>query len=324
MRAAKTPGDRVVAELIAYAIAGHHAGLADRDGSTGSLGERLDKKVETATQRKSENVPPNLAGDWLRAVLTGAPYPLTLLATILMRLRADKDVNGLRVAMLKAVLISRQAKGVTVSRRKEVPVSLDIQNKDPGYLLGRLFAAYEYVQMQALGVGVNATIRDQYYGTASATPRAVFPLLQRKVTHHLARLRKDKPGLAVNLDPKIGEIFELADPNPLFVPTLTAPRQALFAVGYYHQRADSIAAKIPPQNPRSHRHDHARQSPRLRLPLRRDQRQSERRSRRRQPAAPLSREKGLVTDVCLKRPVKHQHGLLVPWSSPARTASSDG
>lgn len=191
--------------------------------------------IETASQRKSENILPNLAGEWLRAILTGAPYPLTLLSTLLMRLRADHDVNALRVAMLKATLIR--------NFNLEVPVSLDPENADSGYLLGRLFATYEYAQTQALGGKVNATIRDQYYGTASATPRAVFPLLQRKATHHLSRLRKDKPGLATNLDRKIGEIFELAAPESLFAPTLSAQRQALFAVGYYHQRNDFYRRK---------------------------------------------------------------------------------
>ncbi len=191
--------------------------------------------IETASQRKSENILPNLAGEWLRAILTGAPYPLTLLSTLLMRLRADHDVNALRVAILKAVLIR--------NFEVETPVSLDPENKDSGYLLGRLFATYEYAQTQALGGNVNATIRDQYYGTASATPRSVFPLLQRKATHHLARLRKDKPGLATSLDRRIGEIFELAEPESLFAPTLSAQRQALFAVGYYHQRNDFYRRK---------------------------------------------------------------------------------
>lgn len=191
--------------------------------------------IEAAAQRKSENIPPNLAGEWLRAILTGGPYPLTLLATLLMRIRADKDVNALRVAILKAVLVTR--------KMKEVPVSLDPENSDPGYLLGRLFAAYEHAQTQALGGKVNATIRDKYYGTASATPRAVFPLLQRTTTHHLARLRKDRPGLFKVLDRKIGEIFELADADRLFVPTLVAAQQALFAIGYYHQKNDFYRRK---------------------------------------------------------------------------------
>jgi CRISPR-associated protein Csd1 len=190
--------------------------------------------IETASQRKSENIPPNLAGEWLRAILTGRPYPLTLLATVLMRLRADKDVNALRVAILKAV-ISRNFD-------KEVPVSLDPENKEPGYLLGRLFAAYEYAQIQALP-GLNATIRDKYYGTASATPRSVFPLLQRGAMHHLSKLRKEKPGFATHLDRKIGQIFELADADKLFVPTLTAQRQAMFALGYYHEKNEFYRRK---------------------------------------------------------------------------------
>jgi len=190
--------------------------------------------IETAAQRKSENIPPNLAGEWLRAILTGTPYPLTLLATVLMRLRADKDVNALRVAILKSVLFTRM---------KEVSVSLDLKNRDPGYLLGRLFAAFEYAQMQALGGSVNATIRDKYYGTASATPRAVFPLLQRTAMHHLSRLRKDKPSRARWLDDQIGQIVELAEAEKLFVPTLTAQRQALFAVGYYHQKNEFYRRK---------------------------------------------------------------------------------
>ncbi|RTL86131.1 MAG: type I-C CRISPR-associated protein Cas8c/Csd1 [Hyphomicrobiales bacterium] len=191
--------------------------------------------IETASQRKSENISPLLAGEWLRAILTGAPYPLTLLATILMRLRADHDVNALRVAMLKSVLVR--------NFRLEAPVALDPENDDPGYLLGRLFATYEYAQTQALGGNVNATIRDQYYGTASATPRSVFPILQRKATHHLSKLRKGKPGLAVSLDRKIGEICELARADSLFPPTLNPRRQALFAVGYYHQRNDFYRAR---------------------------------------------------------------------------------
>ncbi len=193
--------------------------------------------IETASQRKSENIPPKLAGEWLRAILAGNAYPVTLLSAIVMRLRADHDVNGLRAALLKSVLIRNFA--------MEVPMSLDVENRDSGYLLGRLFATYEYAQTQALGGGVNSTIRDQYYGTASATPRAVFPLLQRKVTHHLSRLRKEKPGLASNLDRRIGEIFELADPEALFVPTLSAQRQALFAIGYYHQRNDFYRRRAP-------------------------------------------------------------------------------
>ena len=39
---AKAPNDKHVAELIAHAIAGHHAGLPDRIGADGSLDARLE------------------------------------------------------------------------------------------------------------------------------------------------------------------------------------------------------------------------------------------------------------------------------------------
>ena len=135
--------------------------------------------VETATQGKSENIPPNLAGEWMRAILTNANYPLTLLATVLMRLRADKNINALRVSILKSILIRNFKKGV--------PVALDLENRDKGYLLGRLFAVYEHVQRAALGDKVNATIKDKFYGAASAQPRKVFALLEKGSANHLSR-----------------------------------------------------------------------------------------------------------------------------------------
>jgi CRISPR-associated protein Csd1 len=59
--------------------------------------------IETAALRKSKNIQPNLAGNWMRAILTGAPYPLTLLSALVIRIRADHDINALRAGMLKSI-----------------------------------------------------------------------------------------------------------------------------------------------------------------------------------------------------------------------------
>ena len=69
---------------------------------------------------------------------------------------------------------------------KEAPVALDVENTNRGYLLGRLFAAYEYAQAAALGPKVNSTIKDKFYGAASAQPRTVFALLERGSANHLS------------------------------------------------------------------------------------------------------------------------------------------
>lgn len=197
--------------------------------------------AETAVLRKRENVPPNLAGDWMRSILTGTPYPWTLLSTVLMRLRADGDVNALRVAILKAVLIRNCS-------RREAPVALDKTCIDRGYLLGRLFATYEHVQRAALGPKVNATVKDKYYGAASAQPQKVFGLLDAGAAHHLSKIGRESVGRKINLEKQIGEIMELMQPgaNP-FPAHLSAEQQAMFALGYHHQYSDFFKKKDAPE-----------------------------------------------------------------------------
>ncbi|ADP70486.1 CRISPR-associated protein, Csd1 family [Rhodomicrobium vannielii ATCC 17100] len=186
--------------------------------------------AETAVLKKRENVPPNLAGEWMRAILGGTRYPQTLLATVLMRLRADKDVNALRVAILKALLIRN-------NNRKDTPVALKPDYPSKGYQLGRLFAVYERIQSDALGAKVNATIKDKFYGSASAQPRKVFGLLEKGSANHLSKIGKQSPGRKVNLEKLVGEIMGAMDPSAdPFPNALSAEDQALFGLGYYHQR----------------------------------------------------------------------------------------
>lgn len=185
--------------------------------------------TETAPLGKRENIPPNLAGEWMRSILSGSRYPLTLMATILMRIRADGDVNARRVGILKALLIR--------NFNREAPVALDPQNKNKGYLLGRLFATYEQIQTAALGAKVNATIKDKFYGSASAQPRKIFHLLESGSANHLSKLGKQKPGYKVALEKQVSAIMELMDPNDdPFPAILPSEEQALFGLGYYHQR----------------------------------------------------------------------------------------
>ncbi|GAB3380522.1 hypothetical protein GCM10027514_19760 [Azotobacter armeniacus] len=180
---------------------------------------------------KAEDIPPQLAGEMTRAILTGSRYPRSLLSNVIMRLRADGDISGVRVALCKAVLtrdLRQDVKGID----EEIPVSLDKEAGNPGYRLGRLFAVLEDAQRNALGT-VNASIRDRYYGAASATPATIFPVLLRNTQNHLAKLRKEKPGLAHTIEREIGEIVDgLASQFPR---SLRLEDQGRFAIGYYHQ-----------------------------------------------------------------------------------------
>ncbi|MDP2950119.1 MAG: type I-C CRISPR-associated protein Cas8c/Csd1 [Chloroflexota bacterium] len=187
----------------------------------------------TALQQKDDNIPPNLAGDTMRAILSGAPYPQTLLASAIRRCRAEREITYTRAALVKAVL-ARDARHYK-RQEKEVGMSLDMANTNQGYVLGRLFAVLERAQERA-SPGINATIRDRFYGAASGTPVAVFPLLMKLKNHHIAKL--ENKGEAVNLEKQIGEIMGKVDGDKAFPTHLSLQDQGRFAVGYYHQRQD--------------------------------------------------------------------------------------
>ncbi|NFV79538.1 type I-C CRISPR-associated protein Cas8c/Csd1 [Magnetospirillum aberrantis] len=186
---------------------------------------------------KDENIPGPLPGTLARAVLTGTAYPRPLLSMALERMRSEHgpydSVSYLRIALVKACLFRSDA--------WRPPVSLNTDETDTAYRLGRLFAALERAQQLALGTGLNATIKDRYFGAASASPGAVFPNLIRLAQHHLSKAD------AGWLDKMIGDI---ADALPITLPAmLTLEEQGRFAIGYYHQRNDLWRSKKTPDQP---------------------------------------------------------------------------
>jgi CRISPR-associated protein Csd1 len=187
--------------------------------------------VSVAALGKADNIPPNLSGDMVRAILEDRPYPATLLNAAVQRCRAERRVAYPCAAVLKACLnrAIRHANRTALTPDKEIETMLDTDNPHPAYRLGRLFAALEKIQEEA-SPGLNATIRDRYYGAASSTPVAVFTTLLRLKNHHLGKLSK---GRSTQMEKLIGEITEgLAD----FPRILSLPEQGRFALGYYHQR----------------------------------------------------------------------------------------
>jgi CRISPR-associated protein Csd1 len=181
---------------------------------------------------KADDAINNLIGEVMRAILSGTLYPRSLLANTIMRIRADGNLSGMRAAICKGVLARERRLGIRTSE-EETPVSLDKQSTQPGYLLGRLFAVLENVQRSALGGQVNATIRDRYYGAASATPASIFPVLLRSAQNHVGKLRKEHPQWAVSLE---REICEIIGRLPEYFPrSLRIEDQGRFAIGYYHQ-----------------------------------------------------------------------------------------
>ncbi len=210
-----------------------------------------------AVQGKADNIPPNMGGEVMRAILTGGIYPATLFNAAIRRCRAEQNINYLRAAVIKAYInrqIRRNHANESVHNspyRKELLVMLDPENQTTGYRLGRLFAVLERLQEEAAnpnrepGFKLNATIRDRYFGAAASSPLMVFTTLMKLHTHHISKLQKSGQkawGTANFLEKLVREIMQALKTFPTQMPL---NEQGLFFIGYYHQRQEFFVKSTP-------------------------------------------------------------------------------
>lgn len=182
---------------------------------------------ETVNPNSREKKPAaDMAGDTLCTILTNTPYPATLLNGVTLRIRADREMNRTRAAILKAYYLKNRNPFVP---EEVLTVSLNQDSNHEAYVLGRLFSVLEAIQSDA-NPGINATIRDKYFSSASATPGVVFPTLVNLAQKHLRKLDEGKKIFydkqLTELMSKLGETY----PN-----RMNLPQQGAFQLGYYHQ-----------------------------------------------------------------------------------------
>lgn len=182
---------------------------------------------ETANQKsRDKNPSPQLVGDLLRAILTGGPYPATLLNGVTLRIRAEREVTRGRAAILKAYYL----RNYPTELNKEVfTVSLNESSNVP-YVLGRLFSVLETIQSVA-NPGINATIKDRYFNSACATPATAFPTLVKLAQKHLQKMSTPNE---VHFSKQLTELMAQL-PETGFPARLSLPEQGAFEIGYYHQ-----------------------------------------------------------------------------------------
>ena len=174
--------------------------------------------------------PPNITRSLLRTALMGGPLPHDLLYQAVRRNRAERSVTRQRAALIKMVLLSRRPEFT-----QEEMVELDTSEGNAAYRCGRLLAVLESIQRRAIGV---ETVVDRFYGTASSAPASVFGRLMRGAQPHLSKLERDNRGAWVTLQRRVEEVTEGMEAFPR---TLTLEEQGLFALGYYHERAQRWA-----------------------------------------------------------------------------------
>lgn len=194
---------------------------------------------ETVNQHSRDKQPhPQMAGDLMRAVLQGTPYPATLFEQVQLRIHAEKKITRGRAAILKACLLREPH----YLHKEVLTVNLNEETTYPPYLLGRLFAVLEALQEKA-NLGINTTIRDRYFSSACATPAIVFPTLLRLAQAHLKKLNA---GNRIYFDKQIGSLIGAMRSS--YPARLSLQDQGVFQIGYYHQTQQRFTKKEEEKN----------------------------------------------------------------------------
>lgn len=172
---------------------------------------------------KDKKISPVLSKSLMNSIFTGRLYPSSLYNAIISRIRADRDINYKRAAIIKACLI-RKYKLLKI--KGDITVSLNENSSSIPYQLGRLFAVLEKAQKD-VNPNLNSTIKDRYFTSVSATPASVFPVLLKLSLHHTAK------GNSTTYYEKLkGEILQKVSGFPKH---LSLDEQGEFILGYYHQ-----------------------------------------------------------------------------------------
>lgn len=216
----------------------HHQALSIQKTFESDPDRLTLRRILVETAREAKGIPPLLSGALLRSVIEGLPYPTSLYQLVLNRVgvshaddkgkyRVGRKVTYGQAAIIKAFLIRNKGK-------EELTMSLNTENKNPAYLLGRLFATLEKTQDEASG-GVNAGVGDKFYSSASATPKIVFPTILDMYRKWVKKLSAEKPGRAIFFEKLVQEILDSIDSTIGFPANLSLEDRGFFAIGYYQQ-----------------------------------------------------------------------------------------
>jgi CRISPR-associated protein Csd1 len=188
-----------------------------------------------------DDVTADVVHQLLGFALEGKHLPMSLLYRLVQRRRIEHDIP-LFLQITRAVLTRMTLISLEEIAMDEL-IALQPNRPDVGYQLGRFMAAAENLQWLALvkygsSSKINTTVTDRFYGSFSSTPVLVFANIMASAQDHLSRIRKSEPKAHFGEDSRLQQILGYVRDIP---EVLEPVQQALFSLGYYHEKADRFA-----------------------------------------------------------------------------------
>lgn len=177
-----------------------------------------------------------------RSILEGTPLislvadkALRYIRSKLFNSENDTNLDRIACAIIKAWLIREEERR---GGKNNMQTGLNENHPSSAYHAGRMMAVLGDLQQCALG-DVGSGVVQRYYAAASTTPALVLGRLIRMAQYHLNKIENKRLSKWYeNLMSSIAE--KMGDNIPA---TMTLEEQALFALGYYQQKAAMMAGK---------------------------------------------------------------------------------
>ncbi|WP_318360655.1 type I-C CRISPR-associated protein Cas8c/Csd1 [uncultured Agathobaculum sp.] len=189
--------------------------------------------AETVNQSARDKKPsPVMAGATARAIWNGELYPAALLNGIMLRIRADSEVNWRRAAILKAYLMQNYNNHPVLQEVAYMHLNEDCTYQP--YVLGQLFYVLEEIQLASVDYKINRSIKDSYFRAAGSTPKTAFTKIIPLSEYHMKKLLRDKHNYAVKLQNEKEHLLSLMTET---LPSRYTPEETIcFYLGYYHRK----------------------------------------------------------------------------------------
>ena len=202
------------------------------------LWETCNRNVKTKVPLKE------LTGACLESMFFKAPYPVSLLRIMIIRLMTevdDKDKNLFQVTREKVAAVKAVLKR---NFNERCAMSCLSDAKDAGYILGRIMAVAEHLQKYVQNGSPNVTIKDRFFNSLISRPEIFLPKLLKMCNTYLAQVRRrgePKKGSFIFYTKILDTLMCDLEVVPSF---LDNTGKARFLLGYYHQKQDLFTSRL--------------------------------------------------------------------------------